>query len=42
MIPERRLKPAEIILSITKATTRDLILLMLVININQFLSTKKK
>ena len=36
------LKPAETILSITKSTTGDLILLMSVINITLFLSTKMK
>ena len=42
MIPGRRLKPAEAILSIKESTTGDLILLMSVININLFLSTKMK
>ena len=38
----KTVKPAETILSITKSTTGDLILLMSVININLFLSTKMK
>ena len=42
MIPGRRLKPVETILSITKSATGDLILLMSVININLFLSTNMK
>ena len=42
MIPGRQLKLAETILSITKSKTGDLILLMSVINIDLFLSTKMK